>query len=67
MSASPSWKQQRVKRVAWVLAGMLTARVPDGYADDFQASALFFPSGGCWEIEGQAEDSYLRFVVYVQP
>lgn len=47
--------------------GSLTADVPDGYYGDFQASHLFFSSAGCWEVEAQAEDSHLRFVINVGP
>jgi len=31
-------------------AGALQASIPDGYSFDFQATALIFPSPGCWEV-----------------
>jgi hypothetical protein len=45
----------------------LTAEVPDGYADHFQASGLIFPTAGCWEVEARSADSTLTFVTAVFP
>jgi hypothetical protein len=33
----------------------------------FQASGLYFPTEGCWEVTAQAEDRKLSFVVWVEP
>jgi hypothetical protein len=41
--------------------------LPDGYPWNFQVSGLDFPTGGCWEITGEAAGSTLRFVVAVDP
>lgn len=43
----------------------LDAHLPEGYPWDFQASRLTFPTEGCWEVEARADDSLLRFVVYI--
>lgn len=48
-------------------AAPLWAGIPDGYAGDFQASTLIFPTAGCWEIEARANASVLRFVYYIKP
>ncbi len=40
--------------------------VPNGYGPTgFQASGVFFPTTGCWEITGKVADQELRFVVEV--
>jgi hypothetical protein len=40
--------------------------VPDGYGDlGFQASAVRFPTEGCWEVSAKLDDRELRFVVEV--
>jgi hypothetical protein len=45
----------------------LSAWVPEGYGETgFQASGIIFPSEGCWQITGKADDSELTFVVKVQ-
>jgi hypothetical protein len=42
------------------------ASVPDGYGrQGFQASGVFFPTEGCWEITGTAGGSELTFVTFV--
>lgn len=46
-------------------APALRAAVPDGYYGDFQASALFFPTPGCWEITAKSDRSTLTFVMLV--
>jgi hypothetical protein len=45
----------------------LEAFVPSGYGTRFQASALSFPSEGCWEVMARAKDKELIFVVWVEP
>jgi hypothetical protein len=41
--------------------------VPDGYGSTgFQASGIFFPTVGCWEITGSVGDAELTFVQYVR-
>jgi hypothetical protein len=45
----------------------LTAQIPDGYGDHFQASGLIFPTAGCWEVTARAADSTLTFVNTVYP
>ena len=46
-------------------AAPLWADISEGYVGDFQSSRLIIPSAGCWEIEARANESLLRFVVYV--
>ncbi len=47
-------------------AAPLTASVPDGYGESgFQATALSFPTPGCWEITGRAGEATLTFVTLV--
>jgi hypothetical protein len=44
----------------------LRADIPDGYGDTgFQASAIIFPTEGCWEVVGKVGDSSLTFVTLV--
>jgi hypothetical protein len=44
----------------------LVASVPDGYGTaGFQASGVFFPTVGCWEITGSVGGSTLTFVTFV--
>ena len=43
----------------------LRSVVPNGYRSDFQASALFFPMAGCWEITAKSYLSTLTFVTLV--
>jgi hypothetical protein len=41
----------------------LRAHVGSGYGDTgFQASALIFPTPGCWEVTGRVDDASLTFV-----
>jgi hypothetical protein len=48
-------------------AGPLRAHIPAGYGETgFQASGIFFPSEGCWEITGRAGDAELTFVLEVR-
>ena len=37
------------------------------YPTRFQASGLYFPTEGCWEVTAKAADSKLSFVVWVEP
>jgi hypothetical protein len=44
----------------------LRARIPDGYGDTgFQATALIFPTEGCWEVTGEVGDTRLTFLTPV--
>jgi hypothetical protein len=43
------------------------AHVPSGYGSrGFQATGVFFPNDGCWEITGHLANRELRFVLAVQ-
>ena len=47
-------------------AAPLRANIPDGYGDTgFQASALIFPTPGCWEVTGKVGEAALTFVTRV--
>lgn len=42
------------------------ASVPDGYGSQgFQASSVYFPTEGCWEVTGTVGGSELTFVTFV--
>jgi hypothetical protein len=42
------------------------AEVPDGYGDSgFQATGMYFPTPGCWEVTGTVGAASLTFVTYV--
>lgn len=44
----------------------LRADIPDGYGDTgFQATALIFPTEGCWEVTGEVADTRVTFVTRV--
>jgi hypothetical protein len=44
----------------------LRADIPDGYGDTgFQATALIFPTEGCWEVTGEVADTRVTFVTKV--
>jgi hypothetical protein len=44
----------------------LRASIPDGYGDTgFQATALIFPTEGCWEVTGEVGETRLTFVTRV--
>ena len=47
-------------------ADPMTASVPCCYPTQFQATGLTFPTGGCWEIESQAANKTLSFIVWVE-
>lgn len=44
----------------------LEAHIPCCYPTRFQATGLFFPAAGCWEITAKAAASQLSFVVRVE-
>src|SRR6266704_3368085 len=49
----------------------LRSLVPNGYRSDFQASALFFPTAGCWDTpcagrRGMPSHEYERHADYVR-
>lgn len=48
-------------------APALKAEFPCCYSTRFQASGLYFPTEGCWEITARATDRVLTFVVKVGP
>lgn len=44
----------------------LGAHIPEGYGDTgFQATGLFFPTEGCWEVTGKVGNASLTFVTRV--
>jgi len=44
----------------------LRADIPNGYGDTgFQATALIFPTEGCWEVTGEVADTRVTFVTRV--
>ena len=46
-------------------APLLRARIPDGYGEiGFQATALIFPTPGCWEVTGRVDDQSLTLAVW---
>jgi len=45
----------------------LQADIPGTYPTRFQATGVYFPTEGCWEVNAKAEDNELTFVVWVQP
>lgn len=45
----------------------LEAEVPCCYPTRFQATGLYFPTEGCWEVTAKAAGSQLKFVVKVEP
>jgi hypothetical protein len=45
----------------------LQADIPATYPTRFQATGVYFPSEGCWEVTGTAGKSQLTFVVWVEP
>jgi hypothetical protein len=45
---------------------LLRSAVPDGYGTSgFQASGVYFPTEGCWEVSGSLGASTLTFVTFV--
>ena len=54
----------------WRIDGQATpldAHVPCCYPTRFQATGLYFPTEGCWEVAAKAAESELLFVVWVEP
>jgi hypothetical protein len=45
----------------------LEANVPCCYPTRFQATGLYFPTEGCWEVNAKAGGRELTFVVWVEP
>jgi hypothetical protein len=45
----------------------LHAHVPCCYPTRFQATGLYFPTAGCWEVNATAGESELSFVLRVEP
>ena len=43
----------------------ITASIPDGYGQRFQASGITFPTEGCYEITATTGDTHLTFVTKV--
>lgn len=48
-------------------APALESDIPCCYPTRFQATGIYFPSEGCWEVNAKAEDEELSFVVWVEP
>ena len=48
-------------------APALDAHVPCCYPTRFQASGLYFPTAGCWEVNAKAADKELSFIVWLEP
>jgi hypothetical protein len=48
-------------------APSLEAHIPCCYPTRFQATGLYFPTPGCWEVGAKAAESKLSFVVWVEP
>jgi hypothetical protein len=48
-------------------APAMRASIPNGYGDiGFQATALIFPTSGCWEVTARLGETNLNFVVLVE-
>lgn len=45
----------------------LEAHIPCCYPTRFQATGLYYPTEGCWQVTAKAADSELSFVVQVGP
>lgn len=48
-------------------APSLESEFPCCYPTRFQASGLYFPTEGCWEVTAKATDRSLTFVVWIEP
>lgn len=46
-------------------APQMESSVPCCYPTQFQATGLIFPTSGCWEVNSQAADKRLSFIVWV--
>ena len=44
----------------------MTASIPAGYPFSYQASGLYFPAPGCWQVDGSASGESVRFVVLIK-
>ena len=54
------------RRLDGPAAGLTATDVPDGYGvTGFQASAVTFPTEGCWEVTGRVGEASLTFVTLV--
>jgi hypothetical protein len=45
----------------------LESEVPCCYPARFQATGLYFPTEGCWEVTARAADRKIIFIVWVRP
>ena len=45
----------------------LRVEIPCCYPTRFQSTGLYFPTGGCWEINATTEDQTLTFTIWVDP
>jgi hypothetical protein len=45
----------------------METEVPCCYPTRFQATGLYFPTEGCWEVTARAAESELSFIVWVEP
>jgi hypothetical protein len=45
----------------------LRADIPGIYPTRFQATGIYFPTEGCWEVNAKAEGSERSFVVWIKP
>jgi hypothetical protein len=48
-------------------ASPLEVHIPCCYPTRFQATGLYFPTGGCWEVTAKAAGSVLSFIIKVEP
>jgi hypothetical protein len=48
-------------------APALESDIPCCYPTQFQATGIYFPTEGCWEVNAKAENKELSFVVWVEP
>ena len=45
----------------------MESEIPCCYPTRFQATGLYFPTEGCWEVNATAADSEMTFTVWVEP
>ena len=65
----------RPEGAEWMITGRrldaeapsLEAKTGCNYPTRFQASGMYFPTEGCWEIIAHAQDRELTFIVWVEP
>ena len=48
-------------------ASTLEVDIPCCYPTRFQATGLYFPTEGCWEVNAKSGDRELSFIVWVAP